>query len=1019
MRITAGRCRWATSLLSLSLSFSPWSRVAHAGPGVWKTGGPYGATVRALAMDPTNPATLYAGTYGRGVFKSTNAAATWTGANSGLTEGQVQALAIDPTSPATVYAGTYSGGVSKSTNAGATWTAANSGLTNLNVAALAIDPHSPATLYAAAGGVFRSTDAGATWASTSLTSGAGALAIDPKTPATLYAGGNGVLKSTDSGGTWTAVNDGLTDLHVMALAVDPATTSTLYAGTRDGIYKSTDAGASWAGALTGGLSYMTNMLTVDPTTSSTIYAGTESGLYKTTNSGGTWAVTGPGGVPWALAIDPTAPATLYAGIDDGRGVFKSTSGGAAWTAAYEGITNLEIFALAVAPSNPAILFAGLETGLRKSTDGGGTWTVASPGRVIHAVAVDPTTAATVYTGTDNGVYKSTDGGVTSAVVGLKFNDVWALVIGPTSPTTLYACRTSGVYKSSDAGSTWIATSLTGSPGSLTVLAVDPQTPTTVYAGGSGLYRSTDAGVTWTPASAGLADGVYSLAIDPSRPATLYAGTYLGVYKSTDSGGSWTQTSLKWLDVNALAVDPAATATVYAGTEEGGGVFRSTNSGATWTAVNKGLPRTTVSELVISPTVPSTVYVGTTTAGVWQSSDPTPADADLALALSDYPDPVTGASPLTYAITVTNAGPDAAGSVSVSHTLPSGVTFGSAAGSGWACTRLGAVVTCVRPSLPVGTAPDITVQGTPGPAATVLTSSARVTAAENDPDPANNSDTETTTVVAAPFVSLGTRSKAVFSDSAAFLAGEAVTYILTLTNTGNAAQLDNPGHEVVDLLPSSLTLVAADATSGMAVANGPMNSVTWDGSLASGGSVTITVHATIQPTVALGTTVANQATISYDAEANGTNEATTLTDDPNEPGADDPTSFLVVSPPADFYTVRPCRVFDTRQPSGPTAGAPLTCGTARSFTIVGGTCAVPASAKAVSVNLTATASTAQGNLRLFPAGAPTPLVSTLNYTAGSTRANNAVAALGTGGQISVLCSPSGTSHVVLDVNGYFE
>jgi hypothetical protein len=81
--------------------------------------------------------------------------------------------------------------------------------------------------------------------------------------------------------------------------------------------------------------------------------------------------------------------------------------------------------------------------------------------------------------------------------------------------------------------------------------------------------------------------------------------------------------------------------------------------------------------------------------------------------------------------------------------------------------------------------------------------------------------------------------------------------------------------------------------------------------------------------------------------------------------------------------------------------------------------VPASAKAVSVNLTGTASTAQGNLRLYAAGAVTPLVSTLNYVAGQTRANNAVAPLGDSGQISVLCSPSGTTHVILDVNGYFE
>lgn len=59
------------------------------------------------------------------------------------------------------------------------------------------------------------------------------------------------------------------------------------------------------------------------------------------------------------------------------------------------------------------------------------------------------------------------------------------------------------------------------------------------------------------------------------------------------------------------------------------------------------------------------------------------------------------------------------------------------------------------------------------------------------------------------------------------------------------------------------------------------------------------------------------------------------------------------------------------------------------------------------------------LGLEATGIPAPLVSTLNYAAGQTPRNNTVAALGTAGQISVLCSPSGTTHVVLDVNGYFE
>ena len=84
---------WVSLAVGLSVS-----SVAYAGTGVWTTGGPYGGTVRALAIDPTTPATLYAGT-GGGVFKSTDSGGTWAAANTGLTNLDVAALAIDPTTP--------------------------------------------------------------------------------------------------------------------------------------------------------------------------------------------------------------------------------------------------------------------------------------------------------------------------------------------------------------------------------------------------------------------------------------------------------------------------------------------------------------------------------------------------------------------------------------------------------------------------------------------------------------------------------------------------------------------------------------------------------------------------------------------------------------------------------------------------------------------------------------------------------------------------------------------------------
>jgi hypothetical protein len=86
--------------------------------------------------------------------------------------------------------------------------------------------------------------------------------------------------------------------------------------------------------------------------------------------------------------------------------------------------------------------------------------------------------------------------------------------------------------------------------------------------------------------------------------------------------------------------------------------------------------------------------------------------------------------------------------------------------------------------------------------------------------------------------------------------------------------------------------------------------------------------------------------------------------------------------------------------------------------VAGRCAIPAGAKAVSANVTVTGPTSSGNLRLHPPG-PLPLVSAVNYAAGQTRANSAVAGLGQG-ELAVRCDQAaGSVHFILDVNGYFE
>jgi Tol biopolymer transport system component len=129
----------------------------------------------------------------------------------------------------------------------------------------------------------------------------------------------------------------------------------------------------------------------------------------------------------------------------------------------------------------------------------------------------------------------------------------------------------------------------------------------------------------------------------------------------------------------------------------------------------------------------------------------------------------------------------------------------------------------------------------------------------------------------------------------------------------------------------------------------------------------------------------------------------------------------VAPPADpqlFYTLSPCRLADTRLPAGDWGGPTLSAGFDRSFMLVG-RCGIPASAKAVSLNLTVVQPTAPGDLRLFAGGAA-PLASVINYSPGQTRANSSVVFLGRGGEVTLRSDQaSGHADVVVDVNGYFQ
>ncbi|MFP5287602.1 MAG: hypothetical protein ACLGI9_17830, partial [Thermoanaerobaculia bacterium] len=243
-------------------------------------------------------------------------------------------------------------------------------------------------------------------------------------------------------------------------------------------------------------------------------------------------------------------------------------------------------------------------------------------------------------------------------------------------------------------------------------------------------------------------------------------------------------------------------------------------------------------------------------------------------------------------------------------------------------------------------------------------------------------------------------------------GGTVTYEIVITNTGAGPHPDNPGDEMVDVLPAPLALTGASADVGTASLDLGQNRVAWNGALAPGGSATITVEATV-PASTERQTFLNQAILAFDADGDGANESAGVSDDPGRGGPGQSTPVVVSSPPLDFHTVAPCRVVDTRD------STPLASGVARTVT-VGGACGVPATAKAVAANLTVVGATAQGYLVVYPAGVPTPATSNINFPAGQVRANSAQIGLA-GGQVDAraVVVGSGTVHLILDVSGYYE
>jgi uncharacterized repeat protein (TIGR01451 family) len=342
---------------------------------------------------------------------------------------------------------------------------------------------------------------------------------------------------------------------------------------------------------------------------------------------------------------------------------------------------------------------------------------------------------------------------------------------------------------------------------------------------------------------------------------------------------------------------------------GGGTCTASGSGNIGDTVNlpAGGSVTYTASCTISAAATGTLSNTATVAAPAGVTDPTPGNnsatdsdtlagqADLAITKTDGVTTVTAGGSVTYTIVASNAGPSNATGATVADTFPASLTctWTCVGAGGGTCAASGSGNIGGTVNLPAGGSVTYTASCTLSSAATgTLTNTATVTApgGVTDPTPGNNSATDSDTVTAAASGATVSGTKSV--SGAPFHPGSTVTYTVVLHNTGTGAQADNPGNEFTDVLPAQLTLVSAAATSGTPVATVATNTVTWNGVIPAGGSVTITIQATIKSSVTSGTPISNQGAISYDADGNGTNEAAAVTDDPGTGAGADATAFSV-------------------------------------------------------------------------------------------------------------------------------